>query len=636
MVVVVRFSLKVNTPRQDLTRACLVLTPPRCYSLLRSIDFISTGSLSIARGGAHFLRLATMPRPWPNSVMVRPLVPMNPVAKQRSDATHREWTVEKGNRSFRDKHYEDALKYFKEALAFAPDSLLIEQALNILDRVVDAHVKLQQLDQALVHAKAMIRRDRSDARGYLRCGQLMRMQNDPDAAQKWYAQGLKNVKPDDRHRQALVPSLEKCQKLSVIRLTSSKPCDPFTCLPTEIVSMLLRYFDYKNLLPLLQVCRSWKRFLSSQPILTETIDFSRASTPITHIELRTAVRRLNQSPRKADIRDLSNPACDYLKTRFRDWAKNPSLQHLVLRPADGINVGELELHRHPLRYLFVATEQESLPLSPFLKILLECLDVETLMIHSRKSHIYTTFQPPASFCQHHLRHLHISAALQISSFSCFPNLEILHFHAHATQLNPRPPPRCDLQLADNAKLRHVYIGGNDHTASLPYRLEKLVLGTRGACNFGHVSGLESLSIMASPGSVTECSGIVWQGNFTTVRELSLTFSYDHLDVTYPRLSSLLDPIFGACYQVAKLRLLNARGLDDPQFARITANMPLLEAIEITAADITGASLADLVRRPGNRVNSVALSECHLVSSDTWDWMRQCGINTHGGHRQYRF
>jgi tetratricopeptide (TPR) repeat protein len=556
------------------------------------------------------------------------------------DATHIQGIIDKGNGHFRDEQYEDALERFKEALAFAPACLLMSQALHILDCVAGIYVKLQQPDQALVHAKAMIRRDRSNARGYLRCGQIMRIQNDPDAAQKWYAQGLKNVKPDDRHRQALASSLEKCQKHSVTKITRSKPCDPFTCLPSEIVSMLLGYFDYKDLLPLLRVCRPWRRFLSSLPILIETIDFSRASAAITLIELRTAVRRLSRSPKEIDITGLTNQARDYLMTRFRDWAKHPSLQRVVLRPADAINISELGLHRHPLRYLFVATEHECLPFSPFGEVLLQCLDLETLIIHAKRSSVYENLHLPESFCQYHLRHLHINTAVRFSSFSCFPNLEILHFHAHAPQLHPGAPLRCDLQLSGNKKLRHVTIQGNDHTASLPSNLEKIVLGTQGACCFRNVRGLEHLSIPVTTDSVRDCSALARDGYFTTIRTLSLNFLHDHGGFIHggfmrPGLSPQLLIIFNACSQVTTLRLLNVNGLSDDEFGKITANVHDLEAIEITNANITGASLADLLKRPGNRVTSVALSGCHLVSDDTWEWMKQRGIDTHGGQRQYR-
>ena len=62
--------------------------------------------------------------------------------------------------------------------------------MNALDLHVMAYVRLNNLPAARRDAVLMLRTNRKDGRGYVRCGQIERLAGDISAASQWYEHGL--------------------------------------------------------------------------------------------------------------------------------------------------------------------------------------------------------------------------------------------------------------------------------------------------------------------------------------------------------------------------------------------------------------------------------------------------------------
>merc|ERR1711939_1226507 len=65
---------------------------------------------------------------------------------------------------------------------------------TILDTRVAVYLRMDKPDLALKDAKAMIRNDRTDGRGYIRCGQIETERGNTTAAASFYEHGLKHVR----------------------------------------------------------------------------------------------------------------------------------------------------------------------------------------------------------------------------------------------------------------------------------------------------------------------------------------------------------------------------------------------------------------------------------------------------------
>jgi tetratricopeptide (TPR) repeat protein len=77
----------------------------------------------------------------------------------------------------------------------------IEPPLSVLDNRVAAYLKLGDLQNALRDGRQMIRAAKTDARGYLRVGQVLQKMGKDDQALDIYSLGMKNLPVSNQDRQ---------------------------------------------------------------------------------------------------------------------------------------------------------------------------------------------------------------------------------------------------------------------------------------------------------------------------------------------------------------------------------------------------------------------------------------------------
>lgn len=520
--------------------------------------------------------------------------------------------LEEGKKAYNNKTYNNALSFFKRAQASAKPQTSVQ--IQILDHLVGVYVKLQDINQAFIAAKSMIRWDRSDSRGYLRCGQVRRIEEDYSSACVWYQQGLKNVKANDELRKSLQSSLDRCREAAKNKLMESKARDPIFCLPFEIALTILAYLDYKEHMSLLRVCKAWNRLVLGQPPVSNTIDFSGAKRMITFTELRVAVKRLHCYPTKLVVSKLSTTAARYLNERLEWWSKKPTIQHLAISHLL-IQVEKLSLQSATLRTLIIDDDT--------------CIrneDVETIL---RGCHRLRTLSTPTVLCfeggrvfdfgnsfrQNFLRTLIISTVKQFQTFSCFPGLCHLKYYCYSTFDHE------ELDLTSNAELRYVELSAINISTILPAQVETFKCRRPGVFRVEENSNLSHLELRFVPHLLRQCVNATLPDVFDQIKTLALGFDRDSEEYDPDVLSQMISQ----CPGVEHIQF-DCDMFGDADLGMMVGRMTKLRSLAIENARITGAFLADMLKTDSCQIQKISLRDCSMVSRDTWNWIRQRGIS----------
>ena len=528
-----------------------------------------------------------------------------------SDATA---LLREGQNAYSEKRYESALEHFNSALAASKSQPSIQ--LQVLDHLVGVHVKVKQLNDALKNAKLMVRCDRSDARGYLRCGQIQRVQEDLDAACRWYEHGLKNVKADDRLRPTLTSSLEKMKVQAGRQRAQSKPCDPATILPLEIIRAVLGYLDYREHVQLLRVSKSWRTLLSSLPPITSTIDFKVVSKPISRKMASAAVRRLTNYPTTVVLASLTESAAHYLNDRLQLWSTRPMTRHVeIFDPR--IIVNKIRWRDLPLRSLALGP---SIHLGPaeIWSIMSSCYSLETLIVEGPSPSL-SAWVPPASettFLQTNMKTLVLCTHIFFDTLAFLPNLTKLKYHWTFRDL----VEMSRMDLSANSKLIELDLGAPGLVVVVPRQIETVKACSPGVLVLDGGSTIRRLELKCCSESLREYTRLMMGGVLNTVTTLSMEFDHDRGDFEQAH----LDVVFNCCSYFEHIRF-KTNLLKDSDFGKLVGTTPKLRSLIIEDAPITGAFLADLFKSDSCRIESIGLRRCTDVSSDTWDWIRARGV-----------
>ena len=268
--------------------------------------------------------------------------------------------------------FADALDAFNKAVVLAQKWSPLDVP-TILDQRVVIHRKLGNIDAARRDATSMIRANNADARGYLRCAQLDRSEDNPSAALRWCEHGLKHVAENDSWRAPLLAQRDKVKALIHQKLMTSKSRDPLSILPAELCHNVLMLLDYRDIVKALRVSKAWMRALSGFKLMTDTIDFSGAQCTINYKMMVAALKRLGPNPKKLVMKDISEPAAHVLRGNLRRWHNYTQLEMLTIAPSV-FHEGTLPFGRYHLKSLDL--EGGVIDGVEFLNILKECRSLE--------------------------------------------------------------------------------------------------------------------------------------------------------------------------------------------------------------------------------------------------------------------
>lgn len=234
-----------------------------------------------------------------------------------------------GEKALREKRYDSAKRAFDHALlqVSRDRNRDTSTSISILDLRIEARLGLKDFDGAVKDARTMVRHDRTDARGYLRCGQLGRLKGDFAGAQRWYQQALKNV-PQNHEGYHNLASLS-AKSIDKSAAPQSKCRDPLTILPLEVIQMVYQYLDLQEATTCLRVSRLWRNNLLATHSIWKTFDLTGTKKDITFKHLRACVRRLPNPPTTVRLDKLTAAAVRHLSGYFGAyWIE--TLEHLSL------------------------------------------------------------------------------------------------------------------------------------------------------------------------------------------------------------------------------------------------------------------------------------------------------------------
>lgn len=212
-----------------------------------------------------------------------------------------------GQRAYNEKRYKQAVTYFTSVIDAANDHTL--DLIRVYDLRAHSYFKSQDFDQALRDAKTMIKLDRSDPKGYLNAAHFEQHQGHLTTAIKVCDLGLKNVpkgiNKDQAELEARRRSIAKAIKNSIV---FQKGMDPLQVLPTELLSLVLATFDYREIVVLTRVSKTWRRVLSSLDILSRTIDTHSVRRKVSYHQMQVMFARLGKHPHTLILANLNQNA----------------------------------------------------------------------------------------------------------------------------------------------------------------------------------------------------------------------------------------------------------------------------------------------------------------------------------------
>jgi F-box/TPR repeat protein Pof3 len=101
-----------------------------------------------------------------------------------------------GQKLYQQGNFQAALEVFTEALGTGHGDVI-----SVYDNRAATYTKLAKYDLALRDARAMIKTNKLDSRGYLRCAKVLLSDGKPDKALEVYAYALKTLPTYDPRRQ---------------------------------------------------------------------------------------------------------------------------------------------------------------------------------------------------------------------------------------------------------------------------------------------------------------------------------------------------------------------------------------------------------------------------------------------------
>ncbi|KAL3465159.1 hypothetical protein BJX64DRAFT_69873 [Aspergillus heterothallicus] len=510
-------------------------------------------------------------------------------------------------------------------------------ALSVLDNRAATYTKLLRYDQALKDSRQMIKHDKQDERGYLRCAKALLLDGKSEKALEVYAYALKTL-PKDSSRRQVVESMH--QKLQDKLL--SKCYDPFSVFPYEIARMVVEHFDFRELVAILRVSKGWDRFLSSMRDLWMRLDFTGARSRIHWSSVLSYIRRSKAMLTQAVVTNLTKAS---IRKVLEYISRCPNLQHLeILCPFGSEGVYELFKGCKQLKFLLISAETP-IPQSTLTKLLFSLSSLERIEIHKAIKSREADVQWPSSLprlqsitlgttesgvAENYVPALYIPRKV-ITPFA-LSSLTELRLHSNPQIFVPYPPSfnPADFFRLQKLDISGIYVGGE---FALPPSLQFLRIHGGAAIEalpftlFDdkplHLPNLETLIF----------SDVPWVTHVTLmafVAQAKAPMRVLHVDscfrITATTLVTLLREY---ALQLKTLNVAHIMGIDDTTIYFLIERLTALKVLNLSYTDITGVTLKMLadtqVTDAKAHVDCVHIKGCEGVSSDAIDYGRSRGL-----------
>lgn len=233
-----------------------------------------------------------------------------------------------GSRAYEERRYADAARLFSHAIENTLDRKA--DLLHVYDLRSSANVNLHKYEEALKDAKQMIRLDKADHRGYLKCAQIEQLRAKNEEALRICDYGLKHVASTSTGYQRLKKFKLRASEQLNKKIIYEKGTDPMTVLPNELLELVLSFFDYREHIGLMRVCKTWRDRMRSSDLVAKTVDTRYSRRMLTYEQIKAAFARLGQKPRFLALKNLNEPASRSAASELGRWIRWECLETLVL------------------------------------------------------------------------------------------------------------------------------------------------------------------------------------------------------------------------------------------------------------------------------------------------------------------
>lgn len=178
------------------------------------------------------------------------------------------------NAAFRENKFKESVALFNRALGMNPNHI------TIMDCRAAAYEKLNQLDLALQDAMGIIKLAPKEARGYLRAGKVLSLQQKHKQAVNVYKRALTRVDAQDKRYPQITSMMDIANKKA-----SPPPSHDFMkILPYDIISLIFSMLSFDRRIQCTGVSRTWRGFALGWSGMWRDLDFGDRKVSYTTIK----------------------------------------------------------------------------------------------------------------------------------------------------------------------------------------------------------------------------------------------------------------------------------------------------------------------------------------------------------------
>jgi F-box/TPR repeat protein Pof3 len=425
-------------------------------------------------------------------------------------------------------------------------------------------------------------------------------------------------------------------------LSPPKSVDPLTVLPRELAEQILNYLNFKQLMNTCLVSPHWAQFIRRTPNLWRHLDLTLAKRKVKSAFISRAINIGRSKLKTVTLRNLFD-----FDLALAALTKSCPLEEINLRDTD-VHTDKISGLLKPLKNL------RSLSIGSGTKLYLASIHhilknaaatLESLYIEDVAAHAgYSELQfPVVAFPNMHELDLSWrkqgppAAGLQ-AALNNMPNLRRLKLH----HLNPALPSMAFERKLDLKQLKHlsqldlVWHFQKANELALPPSLKSFALGTWRPKHANFFNDLHSYEPLQWPlPSLEELHICIQEIKLDTVEQHALrpttsandgTPSLIHtISITSGDLQGVPVKDFLSQPRLKGLKHLNLRschGLDDDQMSSVASCLPLLQSLDVSGTDVTGAGIKDVIK---NGLKKLVVNDCRYLGLDAVHWARNQGV-----------
>ncbi|KAL9549289.1 hypothetical protein MBANPS3_005283 [Mucor bainieri] len=521
--------------------------------------------------------------------------------------------------AFRESKFKESVALFNRALGMNPSHI------TIMDCRAAAYEKLNELDLALKDALSIIKLAPKEARGYLRAGKVLSLQQKHKQAVSVYKRALTRVDSADKR----YPQISSMLAIAEKKATPPPSFDFMTILPYDVISLIFSMLSFDRRIQCTGVSQRWRGFALGWSGMWRDLDFGDRKVSYATIKKylgyakgrhvrRIAMIDADQSRMKKVLQLLVDENCQYIEDLDFVRCEIPTIPlsrmlRLVGKHVKSMRVDECDIQ--------VATVfKEVLPRCALLAHLsmlgIETGDMEELRQNSTPffvSHLRLSISGEANLnwilmqCRRvnvlEVKTADVPIRDAFIALMTMPYLKEMYYTVGSSyRVNTRWPLLDRTTTAPGLEICHVR-GDMSFTGEL---LDGVVRKES--------KSLKHLTMLDCPSMDTTLARLAMDPGLPCLQVLSI----DKMIVFE---ESDLHSIISACPTIQELSMSWNSGVTDSVLSDIQTVTKKLRKLDLSHCNsITGVGLQRVVQAHRETLEKLKLSNCQRISSDAIRWV----------------